>query len=108
MLRFAASHKTIFVFAVCVFLFHLANAAVLPLIASSLTLRVSEVATPLTAAAMVIPQLIVAVTSPVVGRWTHRIGRHPLLLAGFGALVVRISLTALVERPGDDRRGPGL
>jgi predicted MFS family arabinose efflux permease len=98
-LSFAASHKTIFVFAVCVFLFHLANAAVLPLIASSLTLRVSEVATPLTAAAMVLPQAIVAVTSPVVGRWTHRIGRHPLLLAGFAALVVRISLTALVDDP---------
>ena len=96
---FAASHKAIFVFAVCVFLFHLANAAVLPLIASSLTLRVSSVATPLTAAAMVLPQLIVAVTSPGVGRLTHRIGRHPLLIAGFAALVVRIGLTALVTDP---------
>ena len=98
-LAFAAGHKTIFVFAACVFLFHLANAAVLPLIASSLTLRVNEVATPLTAAAMVIPQLIVACTSPGVGRLTHRIGRHPLLLAGFGALVIRIALTALVTDP---------
>ena len=72
----------------------------LPLIASSLTVRVGAVATPLTAAAMVIPQLIVAVTSPVVGRQT-RTGSagDPLLLAGFGALVVRISLTALVNDP---------
>jgi predicted MFS family arabinose efflux permease len=98
-LAFAASHKTIFTFAVCVFLFHLANAAILPLIASSLTVRVSAVATPLTAAAMVLPQIIVAVTSPFVGRLTHRIGRHPLLIAGFAALVVRISLTAMVTDP---------
>lgn len=98
-LGFAASHKTIFVFAACVFLFHLANAAVLPLIASSLTLRLSAVATPLTAVAMVVPQFIVAICSPVVGRLTHRIGRHPLLLAGFGALVLRIALTALVSNP---------
>lgn len=98
-LAFAASHKTIFVFAACVFLFHLANAAVLPLIAGSLTLRVNEAATPLTAAAMVIPQLIVACTSTGVGRLTHRIGRHPLLLAGFAALVVRIGLTAMVTDP---------
>jgi MFS family permease len=98
-LAFAASHKAIFVFAGCVFLFHLANAAVLPLIASSLTLRVSAVATPLTAAAMVLPQVIVAITSPFVGRLTHRIGRHPLLIAGFAALVVRILLTAMVTDP---------
>jgi len=98
-LAFAATHKAIFTFAVCVFLFHLANAAILPLIASSLTVRVSAVATPLTAAAMVLPQIIVAVTSPFVGRLTHRIGRHPLLIAGFAALVVRISLTAMVSDP---------
>jgi predicted MFS family arabinose efflux permease len=96
---FAAGHKTIFVFATCVFLFHLANASVLPLIAGNLTLRVNEAATALTAAAMVVPQLIVACTSQRVGRLTHRIGRHPLLLAGFGALVIRIALTALVTDP---------
>jgi MFS family permease len=98
-LKFATSHKTIFIFAACVFLFHLANAAVLPLIASSFTVRSTSLATPLTAAAMVVPQLIVAVTSPGVGRLTHRIGRHPLLLAGFAALVIRITLTARLSDP---------
>lgn len=98
-LRFAADHKTIFVFAACVFLFHLANAAVLPLIASSFTVRSASAATPLTAAAMIIPQFIVAATSPLVGRQTHTIGRRPLLLAGFGALVVRITLTSLATDP---------
>ena len=98
-LKFASSHKTIFIFASCVFLFHLANAAVLPLIASNLTLRSGAAATPLTAAAMVIPQFIVAGLSPFVGHLTHRIGRHPLLLAGFGALLLRLTFTALVSDP---------
>jgi predicted MFS family arabinose efflux permease len=98
-LKIAISHKAIFVFAGCVFLFHLANAAVLPLIASSFTIRSSSTATPLTAVAMVIPQFVVAFTSPFVGRQTRIIGRRPLLLAGFAALVLRISLTATVSDP---------
>jgi len=98
-LKIATSHKAIFVFAGCVFLFHLANAAVLPLIASSFTIRSSATATPLTAVAMVIPQFVVAFTSPFVGRQTRIIGRRPLLLAGFAALVLRISLTATVTDP---------
>ncbi|MDQ8729747.1 MFS transporter [Bradyrhizobium sp. LHD-71] len=98
-IKIATSHRIIFIFAGCVFLFHLANAAVLPLIASGFTLRSSSIATPLTAAAMVIPQFIVALTSPVVGRLTSSIGRRPLLLTGFGALVIRIMLTAQITDP---------
>jgi MFS family permease len=98
-LKVAAGHQTIFVFAACVFLFHLANAAVLPLIASSFTVRSGAIATPLTAVAMVVPQLIVAVTSPFVGKQTRIIGRRPLLLAGFAALVARIMLTAMITDP---------
>lgn len=98
-LKIAASHKPIFIFAGGVFLFHLANAAVLPLIASSFTVRSGALATPLIAVAMVIPQFIVAVTSPFVGRQTRIIGRRPLLLLGFTALVVRIMLTAVVNDP---------
>jgi predicted MFS family arabinose efflux permease len=98
-LKIAASHKAIFVFAGCVFMFHLANAAVLPLIASSFTIRSSSTATPLTAFAMVIPQFVVALTSPFVGKQSRIIGRRPLLLVGFAALVLRITLTAMVNDP---------
>jgi MFS family permease len=98
-INFAMTHPTIFIFAFCVFLFHLANAAVLPLIASNFTLRSSATATPLTAIAMVVPQFCVALISPVVGRKTQIFGRRPLLLIGFGALVIRITLTALVIDP---------
>jgi MFS family permease len=98
-IRFAADHRSIFTFAFCVFLFHLANAAVLPLIASNFTLRSSETATPLIAVAMVVPQFCVALLSPFVGRKTHSFGRRPLLLIGFGALMIRIMLTALIVDP---------
>lgn len=96
---FATRHKTVFTFAVCVLLFHLSNAAVLPLVAGHLTLRSSTTATALIAVAMVVPQFLVALISPWVGRAAQRNGRRPLLLAGFGALVIRVALIAAVSDP---------
>jgi MFS family permease len=93
-IRFASAHRPIFIFASCVFLFHLANAGVLPLIASNFTARSSTTATLLIALAMILPQFTVAVISPIVGRMTERFGRRIFLLLGFGALFVRILLTA--------------
>lgn len=93
-LKLALAQKTIFLFAGCILLFHLANAAVLPLLANSFTVRSSSTATPLIAIAMIIPQFIVAISSPFVGRQAYVIGRRPLLLLGFAALFVRIMLTA--------------
>jgi MFS family permease len=93
--RFAADHRSIFIFAFCVFLFHLANAGVLPLVAGNFTMRSSTTATLLIAIAMIIPQITVAVVSPSVGRMTQRLGRHIFLVLGFGALFIRILLTAM-------------
>ena len=94
-----ARNRPLVVFAICVGLFHLANAAMLPLAASMLTLRSSEAATIMVAAAMVIPQFTVTVLSPWVGRTAHRLGRRPLLLFGFGALFVRGLLFAMTSEP---------
>ena len=71
----------------------------LPLAASMLTLRSSEAATIMVAAAMVIPQFTVTLLSPWVGRTAHRLGRRPLLLFGFGALFVRGLLFAMTSEP---------
>jgi MFS family permease len=87
------------VFGGCVLLFHLANAAMLPLMGSVLTMRSSEWATVLIAACMVGPQLVVAAFSPWVGRQAERWGRRPLLLAGFAALPIRGFLFAVVSDP---------
>ncbi|MBY0380676.1 MAG: MFS transporter [Xanthobacteraceae bacterium] len=97
--EFALQHKAVFIFALCVFLFHLANAAVLPIVAGNLTQRSSSTATIFIAAAMLVPQFIVAVISPWVGRMSQRHGRKSFLLAGFIALAIRIVLTSYVTDP---------
>lgn len=94
-----ARNRPLVILAVCVMLFHLANAAMLPLAASMLTMRSSEAATVMVAAAMVVPQFTVTVLSPFVGRFAQRWGRRPLLLLGFGALFVRGALFAMVTDP---------
>jgi MFS family permease len=98
-LTYTAAHPAIFIFAFCVFLFHLANAAALPLIANSFTQRSSTTASALIAVAMIVPQFCVAVCSPFVGRSAQSVGRRPLLLAGFIALLVRLTLIAFATDP---------
>lgn len=87
------------VFGCCILLFHLANAAMLPLMGSVLTTRSSQWATVLIAACMVGPQLVVAAFSPWVGRQAQRVGRRPLLIAGFAALPIRGLLFSVVTDP---------
>jgi len=92
-------NRALLIFAAGVMLFHLANAAILPLVASMLTLRSSQSATALIAVAMVVPQFLVAVLSPIVGRKAQTWGRRPLLIAGFAALACRALLFSLVSSP---------
>ena len=81
------------VFAVAVLLFQLANAALLPLALSGLAQRGGATGY-LVSATIVVPQLLVAVLSPWAGRLAHRIGRRPVLLAGFVAVPLRALLFA--------------
>jgi MFS family permease len=87
------------IFGACILLFHLANAAMLPLMGSVLTMRSSQWATVLIAACMVGPQLVVAACSPWVGRQAQRLGRRPLLIAGFVAVPIRAVLFATISDP---------
>ncbi|MBR0757420.1 MFS transporter [Bradyrhizobium jicamae] len=91
--------KPLLIFAGSVLLFQLANAAMLPLMAGVVTTRSSQWAPVLIAACIIVPQAIVALTSPSVGRKAQQIGRRPLLLLAFGALVVRGVLFATVRDP---------
>ena len=86
-------------FGASILLFHLANAAMLPLVASVVTMRSGQWATVLIAACMVGPQLVVALFSPWVGRQAERWGRRPLLIAGYAALPIRGFLLAAVTDP---------
>jgi Major Facilitator Superfamily len=91
--------RSLLIFGLCLLLFHLANAAMLPLMGSVLTTRSSQWATVLIGACLVGPQLVVAVFSPWVGRQAERWGRRPLLIAGFAALPLRGLLFATVSDP---------
>jgi MFS family permease len=94
------TNRPLLIFAACVTVFQLANAAMLPLMASIITMRLSAWATTLVAACIVVPQLVVAAFSPSVGRWAQRWGRRPILLIGFAALPIRGLLFIVVTDPG--------
>jgi MFS family permease len=91
--------RPLLIFAGCIALFQLANAAMLPLAASMMTLRSSKFATILVATSIVAPQLIVTVLSPWVGRKAELWGRRPLLVLCFAALAVRGLLFAFLVDP---------
>jgi Major Facilitator Superfamily len=91
--------RPLLIFACSVLLLQLANAAMLPLMAGVVTTRSSQWAPVLIAACIIVPQAIVALTSPSVGRKAQQWGRRPLLLLGFGALLIRGVLFATVSDP---------
>ncbi|WP_439374029.1 MFS transporter [Bradyrhizobium sp. PMVTL-01] len=91
--------RPLIVFALSMLLLQLANAAMMPLMASAVTARSSQWATVLVAACIIVPQAIVALLSPSVGRKAQAWGRRPLLLIGFGALTIRGLLFATVRDP---------
>jgi MFS family permease len=94
-----ARDRRLMVLAACALLFHLANAAMLPLMGGVVTTRSAHWATVLVAACIVVPQIVVAAFSPWVGRQAQAWGRRPLLLAGFAALCLRGVLFAAVSNP---------
>jgi len=91
--------RPLLIFAASVLLLQLANAAMLPLMAGVVTTRSSQWAPVLIAACIIVPQAIVALASPSVGRKAQQWGRRPLLLLGFGALAIRGVLFATVTDP---------
>jgi predicted MFS family arabinose efflux permease len=91
--------KPLLIFACAVLLLQLANAAMLPLMAGVVTTRSADWAPALIAFCIVVPQAIVAATSPTVGRKAQQWGRRPLLLIAFAALAIRGLLFAVVTDP---------
>ncbi len=91
--------KRVLVFAACVLLYQLASAAMLPVAANEVTRLVGKRANLLIAAFIVVPQVVVALASPTVGRAAERLGRRPLMLLGWGVLPLRAALFALIGNP---------
>jgi MFS family permease len=87
------------VLGVGLFLFQLANASILPLVGEGLIYHGDSRSSLIVSALIVLPQIIVALMAPWVGRQAESWGRRPLLLIGFGALPVRALLFSLVTDP---------
>jgi MFS family permease len=86
--------KRLLVFAACAMLFQLSNAALLQLLGGAETALNGADATLVIAACIVVPQLVVALFSPWVGRAADGLGRRPLLLLGFAVLPLRALIFA--------------
>jgi MFS family permease len=95
-LRRLLADRRLLIFGVCVMLFHLSNAAMLPLAAAAVTMRAGHFANLIIAACIVVPQMVVALLSPWVGRAAAKIGRKRLMLLGWGALPLRGLLLAVL------------
>jgi len=91
--------RRLIAFAACAVLFHLANAAMLPIAAAAVTKRAESEAGLIIAACIVGPQLITALLSPWAGWAAEAWGRRPVLLLGFGSLPIRGFLLASVADP---------
>jgi MFS family permease len=92
-------NRPLLVLAGCTALFHLANATMLPLMASMVTKQIPDRATIVIAACIIVPQLVVAVCSPWVGRQAQILGRKKILVIGFAVLPIRGVLFAFVANP---------
>ncbi len=91
--------RRLLLFALCMALFQLGNAAVLPLIGAAITRTSGSSASLVIAACIVLPQAFMALVSPRVGLAADRWGRRPVLLAALLALPVRAFLLASVVNP---------
>ncbi len=85
-------------FAGCAAMFQLANAAMLPLALNSYVAHTADTEW-IISACIIVPQIVVAALSPLIGRLANRWGRRPILLAGMLALPLRGVLLAMVSAP---------
>jgi MFS family permease len=90
-----ASDRDLLIFASCMALFTLGNAAILPLAAATAARRGLPATDLFLALAIAVPQLIAAALSPRFGRLAHQHGRRLVLLLGFAAMPLRALLFAI-------------
>ncbi len=91
--------RRLLLLAACSCLFHLANAAMLPLVGQKLSLSSPALATTMTAGCIVAAQLVMIPMAWLVGSRADRWGRRPLLLAAFLILPIRAALYPLSDAP---------
>jgi len=84
--------RPLLIFGMCVMLFHLANAALLPLVGQKLAAAYPKEATAMMSACIIAAQMVMLPIALLVGRTADTWGRKPLLLIGFAVLPIRAML----------------
>ncbi|MBR0711096.1 MFS transporter [Bradyrhizobium liaoningense] len=91
--------RPLLVFAICVLLFHLSNAAMLPLVGQKLALQDKNMGTSLMSACIVAAQLVMVPFAMLVGARADRWGHKRFFLAALLILPVRGALYTLSDNP---------
>ncbi len=99
----AAGYRVLFktrplmIFALCAFLFHFANAPLLPLVGQKLALQFPQEATAMMSFCMVAAQGVMLPIAILVGRNADKWGRRPIFLIAFAVLPIRAALYPLSD-----------
>ena len=97
--RLLLTCRPLLIFTACVVLFHLANAAMLPLVGQKLALQNKNLGTAAMSACILAAQLVMVPMAMLVARKADAWGRKRLFLAGFLILPVRGALYTLSNDP---------
>jgi MFS family permease len=92
-------NRRLMIFAAVAFIFHLANAAMLPLVGQVLALHNKDVGTALMSACIVAAQLVMVPVAYLAGTKADSWGRKPIFLVAFAVLTVRGFLYPLSNSP---------
>ena len=93
-------HRPLVIFGISVFLFHFANAPLLPLVGQVLAFAHPDWATAMMSVCIVAAQVVMLLIAVLVGRMADRWGRKPIFLVGFATLPVRAVLFTLSHDSG--------
>ena len=92
-------NRRLLIFAACLVLFQFANASVMPLTVERLAQHAKYESELVTAALVIVPQVVTALIAAWIARRADDWGRKPMLLLGFGALPLRAVLFTFVPNP---------
>ena len=89
--------RVLLTFLACAFLFHFANAAMLPQLGEMLSHGTRASAAPFMSACIIVTQVVIMCFASTIGRGANLHGRKPLLMLGFGVLPIRALLYTLTH-----------
>lgn len=92
--------RVLLTFLACAFLFHFANAAMLPQLGEMPSHGARATAAPFMSACVIVTQVVIMCCAPAIGRFANLHGRKPLLMVGFGVLPIRALLYTLAHNSG--------